>query len=228
MERRKQILELVRRFDKDLDTSLDGLSHEDQLIIVKFLKKVIPIFCGKEEGYYDLFYQLYETEILEVLRNKARKLQNLKLTDYFAQESMKLVDLQHELKIPARSADDQMLSDEDYQTFMEKLTRMVNLRYQLLLTAEPKETEKRTANSKVAKVKSNDNQIDEDEIQALGDREEYMSITECAKFLGRSKVTIHEYKKQGLPCYKIGRTVKFKKSEVLNFMRQQEKKSKRK
>lgn len=226
MERRKQILELVRRFDKDLDLSLDGLNQDDQLTILKFLKKVIPIFTDKQDGYYDLFYGLYESEILETLRNKARKLQNVTLTDYFAQESMKLVHVQHDLKIPARSADDQILSDEEYKNYMQKLSRILNLRYQILLTSSLPETKTPVSNSKVEIVKPKfhtEGEIDKDDAQPLGDREEYMSIAECAKFLGRSKVTIHEYKKQGLPCYRIGRTVKFKKSEVLNFMRQQEK-----
>src|ERR1041384_3938430 len=45
------------------------------------------------------------------------------------------------------------------------------------------------------------------------------NIPELASFLRCSKVTIHEYKKKGLPFYKIGRKILFKKSEVLNFMK---------
>jgi excisionase family DNA binding protein len=44
------------------------------------------------------------------------------------------------------------------------------------------------------------------------------NISELADFLRCSKVSIHKYKKKGLPFYKIGRKILFKKSEVLNFM----------
>jgi excisionase family DNA binding protein len=50
-------------------------------------------------------------------------------------------------------------------------------------------------------------------------KEETFSIKELAKFLKCSLVSIHNYKKLGLPYYKIGRKVLFNKSEVLNFMK---------
>lgn len=47
------------------------------------------------------------------------------------------------------------------------------------------------------------------------EQDEELSITELAKYLKRSKVTIHAYKKNGVfPYYQTGRTVYFKKSEV--------------
>ena len=51
------------------------------------------------------------------------------------------------------------------------------------------------------------------------DKEEHFNIRQCAKFLGCSLVSIHSYKKRGLPYYRIGRKVLFKKSEVLDFMK---------
>lgn len=45
------------------------------------------------------------------------------------------------------------------------------------------------------------------------------NISELAKFLRCSKVSIHNYKKLGMPFYKIGRKVLFKKKEVLDFMK---------
>lgn len=38
-----------------------------------------------------------------------------------------------------------------------------------------------------------------------------LTIKELASFLGCSKVTVHQYRKQGLPCYQIGRKVLFSK-----------------
>lgn len=49
--------------------------------------------------------------------------------------------------------------------------------------------------------------------------EEVFTIMELTTFLRCSKVSIHNYKKLGLPFYKIGRKLLFKKAEVLNFMR---------
>jgi hypothetical protein len=49
--------------------------------------------------------------------------------------------------------------------------------------------------------------------------EEVFNIMELAKFLRCSKVSIHNYKKLGMPFYRIGRKLLFKKAEVLNFMR---------
>lgn len=51
------------------------------------------------------------------------------------------------------------------------------------------------------------------------EEEQHFNIGELSKFLGCTKVSIHNYKKRGLPYYKIGRTILFKKSEVLVFMR---------
>jgi len=50
-------------------------------------------------------------------------------------------------------------------------------------------------------------------------QEEHFTIEQLRKFLNCSKVTLHNYKKRGLPYYRIGRKVLFKKSEVLEFMR---------
>ncbi len=49
--------------------------------------------------------------------------------------------------------------------------------------------------------------------------EEVFSILELSKFLRCSKVSIHNYKKKGMPFYKIGRKLLFKKAEILNFMK---------
>lgn len=46
-----------------------------------------------------------------------------------------------------------------------------------------------------------------------------MCISELAKFLNCTKTSIHNYKKLGMPFYKIGRKILFKKSEVLEFMK---------
>ncbi len=49
--------------------------------------------------------------------------------------------------------------------------------------------------------------------------EEVFNILELSKFLRCSKVSIHNYKKLGMPFYRIGRNLLFKKAEVLNFMK---------
>jgi hypothetical protein len=49
-------------------------------------------------------------------------------------------------------------------------------------------------------------------------KEDVFDIRELAKFLRCSKVSIHNYKKLGMPFYRIGRKLLFKKIEVLNFM----------
>ena len=48
---------------------------------------------------------------------------------------------------------------------------------------------------------------------------ETFNIGELAKFLRCSKVSIHNYKKMGMPFYRIGRKILFKKTEILNFMK---------
>lgn len=49
-------------------------------------------------------------------------------------------------------------------------------------------------------------------------QEEVFSINELAGFLRCSKVSIHNYKKIGMPFYRVGRKLLFKKTEVLKFM----------
>jgi len=51
------------------------------------------------------------------------------------------------------------------------------------------------------------------------DQEEHFTIEQLKQFLNCSKVTLHNYKKKGLPYYRIGRKLLFKKTEVLEFMR---------
>jgi len=51
------------------------------------------------------------------------------------------------------------------------------------------------------------------------EKAETFNILELAKFLRCSKVSIHNYKKLGMPFYRIGRKILFKKNEVLNFMK---------
>ena len=50
--------------------------------------------------------------------------------------------------------------------------------------------------------------------------DECFDIQGLADFLKCSKVSIHNYKKVGMPYYKVGRKLLFKKEEVLNFMKQ--------
>ena len=50
-------------------------------------------------------------------------------------------------------------------------------------------------------------------------RETHFTIDELADFLRCSRVSIHKYKKMGLPFYRLGRKVLFKKQEVLNFVK---------
>lgn len=51
------------------------------------------------------------------------------------------------------------------------------------------------------------------------EQDECFDIPGLADFLHCSKVSIHNYKKKGMPFYRVGRKLLFKKSEVLNFMK---------
>lgn len=51
------------------------------------------------------------------------------------------------------------------------------------------------------------------------EKAETFNISQLAEFLRCSKVSIHNYKKLGMPFYRIGRKILFKKNEVLNFMK---------
>lgn len=53
----------------------------------------------------------------------------------------------------------------------------------------------------------------------LKQSDEMFTVLELKDFLRCSKVSIHNYKKLGLPFYKIGRKLLFKKAEVLQFMK---------
>ena len=46
-----------------------------------------------------------------------------------------------------------------------------------------------------------------------------LSIEGLMAFLGCSKASVHNYKKRGMPFYRVGRKVLFKKEEVLAFMK---------
>jgi excisionase family DNA binding protein len=45
------------------------------------------------------------------------------------------------------------------------------------------------------------------------------TIKGLMNFLGCSKASVHNYKNLGMPFYRVGRKVLFKKDEVLNFMK---------
>lgn len=51
------------------------------------------------------------------------------------------------------------------------------------------------------------------------EKEEHFTIKQLAQFLSCSKQSIHNYKKAGLPYYRIGRKILFEKLKVLNFMK---------
>lgn len=55
------------------------------------------------------------------------------------------------------------------------------------------------------------------------EQDEELTISQLADRLNCSKVTIHKYRKQGLPSYQIGRKVLFSWQEVLDFMGQKKK-----
>ncbi len=55
--------------------------------------------------------------------------------------------------------------------------------------------------------------------EAISGNDENFNIMELAGFLRCSKVSVHNYKKKGLPFYRVGRKILFKKLEVLEFMK---------
>lgn len=62
-------------------------------------------------------------------------------------------------------------------------------------------------------------QKQKEQIEKQTEQDECFDIPALADFLHCSKVSIHNYKKKGMPFYRIGRKLLFKKSEVLNFMK---------
>ncbi len=48
---------------------------------------------------------------------------------------------------------------------------------------------------------------------------EHFTIKQLTDFLSCSKQSIHNYKKAGLPFYRIGRKILFEKKKVLDFMK---------
>ena len=48
---------------------------------------------------------------------------------------------------------------------------------------------------------------------------DHLTINQLSEFLHCSKVSIHKYKKKGMPYYRVGKKLLFKKMEILNFMR---------
>jgi hypothetical protein len=60
---------------------------------------------------------------------------------------------------------------------------------------------------------------DEEPTSSAKTEEDEMDIPGLAKFLHCSKVSIHKYKKKGMPYYRVGRKILFLKSKVLNFMK---------
>src|SRR5574337_1035154 len=137
MERRLQVLKFLQCFDTDFEASLVGLSIDQRLIVTGTLRKVIPLFVSHEEGYYDKFYAIFEKEILEKLRHKAKTLYQKQLTDYLDQDSWKFADLRHELGIPLGNPDEQFLTDQEYAHFIDRVTNLINLKHELLLIADP-------------------------------------------------------------------------------------------
>jgi hypothetical protein len=71
--------------------------------------------------------------------------------------------------------------------------------------------------TKKEQEKTNENKKDNND-------DEHFDIQGLADFLKCSKVSIHKYKKAGLPFYRMGRKILFKKAEVLNFMKKQKNK----
>ena len=224
MKRYKQLIELYTRFTKDFDASLANLTNEEQLIITGASQKIVLLFQEQKENHLVSVHEIFEKEILRTLRDKAKAFHQLRLMEYFDSEASRLVEVLAELGVKIEySTGEQELNDEEYKNFLHNAFMYIEHKHERLLLTKPERVRK--------KAKEN-NELDEElsgepEMQAKGDREELMDIEACAKFLDCSKVTIHEYKNQGMPHYQVGRTVKFKKDEVLNFMRQQNKKKKK-
>ncbi|MGZ3883209.1 MAG: helix-turn-helix domain-containing protein [Bacteroidia bacterium] len=60
-----------------------------------------------------------------------------------------------------------------------------------------------------------------EQVHAKGEHDEQgtLSIRELMAFLRCSKASVHNYKNLGLPFYRVGRKVLFRKNEVLEFMK---------
>lgn len=76
-----------------------------------------------------------------------------------------------------------------------------------------------TALIKLLVEKAIDERQQEQPSPQVQNNDEHFDIMQLAKFLHCSKMSVHNYKKMGMPFYRIGRKVLFKKTEVLSFMR---------
>jgi excisionase family DNA binding protein len=66
----------------------------------------------------------------------------------------------------------------------------------------------------------NDELQNHKEPAVVKEKDIHFTLDELAEFLRCSRVSIHKYKKMGLPFYRLGRKVLFKKSEVLVFLKE--------
>ncbi|HLG03784.1 MAG TPA: helix-turn-helix domain-containing protein [Bacteroidia bacterium] len=75
-------------------------------------------------------------------------------------------------------------------------------------------------------VKANMNRSTPPEVPAQETEDEFFDITGLIGFLRCSKASVHNYKKQGLPFYRVGRKILFRKSYVLDFMKERRERKK--
>jgi hypothetical protein len=70
--------------------------------------------------------------------------------------------------------------------------------------------------STIEDAKSEEARIVPLDLSSCNDQE--FSIEGLMNFLGCRKASVHKYKKRGMPFYRVGRVVLFRKEEVLAFM----------
>lgn len=62
------------------------------------------------------------------------------------------------------------------------------------------------------------NSNDEFQMKVIYMSKEYITLMELAKFLKISRSTIDRWRKEGMPCYKIGNGVRFVEPEVTEWI----------
>ena len=152
-DRHKFFLRYQMKFSADFKNSLEGFSPDEQIHIMDGLIAVVALY-QKTPIDFDAIGKVMEG-LQKKYRNRFVNFYNTQLTEYFNEQSMKHLHLQHELKVEGAGREENFFTEEERQEFLKSVEKLFPLHKEIMYLYSEPEGEKKEALGETKTKKKN-------------------------------------------------------------------------
>jgi excisionase family DNA binding protein len=227
---------LAQKFLHDYTEAVKSYALDQKIELLEHLHKGLKAFetyCNTKDVVALNVYFNDEQNLLKKYGSHFRNYAGRQLSKYFNPETALLSSLLFtDNEFNAMSAEEQVLNDKDCLSFIWYCNNALSLDIKYLYLQKQPQVEvltEKVIEKETIQVETKESEetvilsVENKQVSEQAPNDDYMNIGQLAGFLNCSKVTLNKYRNQGLPYFRIGRKILFKKTEVLDYMKNKKK-----